>query len=681
MEEIKFKAVEEVFSKDGPFAQNIPDYVTRDGQVDMAKAVSKSIKDSHLLVAEAGTGTGKTFAYLVPALLAKKKIVISTASKALQDQIIINDIPRLIKILGIKSVQYMVLKGFSNYLCMRKYDEVKKISLSATDAKNIDKIINEERALIEKKDQDCSFCEVNSRFSNTIVSKITCSTKECEFNKCPYFKDCFPRLARERATECNLVVINHALFFSSIQMEIKGLPSLLPPYDILIFDEAHSLPEVGRSYFSKEFKTNDINSLKNDFDKTVKKLKNFPKQVSDNLFENLTNKVNALKKYLEENLIENAKLIDKINVLKLKYQNFDENKEINTINAIFRNVMGDIYLALRNLHGYIIRNKDFSDEFESQIMRLDDLMDTIKSVMVVDKDKNGVDNPKDQVAWVERQSHEFSLTVCPLEIGLEMGSKLRSILEKNDSVIMTSATLSVNNNFNKFIFDVSANLITDQIKTLIIPSFFNYNQNSLLYLSKTFPDVKDPMRIAKIIDALTPAINAVKGGIFFLTTSYKALHEAGAILKERFKDKRKIFVQGSFSNKFLMDNFKKDGHAILVGTSSFWEGVDVPGNALSMVIIDKIPFASPGDPLVEARAKLVEKKGLSSFRQIYIPEAVIALRQGVGRLIRKEHDTGAMIICDPRLLCSNYGNIFIQSLPDMQRCDNVDDLVKFLQKD
>ncbi|SPT67890.1 Probable ATP-dependent helicase dinG homolog [Anaerobiospirillum thomasii] len=675
-------AIDAVFDKGGIFEKSIKDYVPRQGQMQMAHAVGRCFNRGNVLIAEAGTGTGKTFAYLVPALKAYKNVVISTASKALQDQIILNDIPRLVKILKL-DIRYMVLKGFSNYLCLRNFYESKQLGVfSPKQLASLESLIESEKVLIAQESDKCTFCEINSRYPKKITDLITCQSHNCLQGRCIYKDQCFAFAARQRASQSQIVVINHALFFSTLHLQnTNPMASLLPDYNALIFDEAHTLPDIGRNFFARSISGLELKEIQKDFFEAIKDVKDFPKGGFEDLFLLIDEASTHLYEYLESKLHPTDGKGEKINILYLKYTDYHEDGDNFTVDTTFRQKVGDLYLKLDKLVTLMENNKESAvEEIEGVVGRVVEARDVIVDCMTVDKDKMGNVNKQNQVSWIELGHKNYALSISPLDIGLDFGRFLLSKIERKVGVVMTSATISVKESFDKFIYDIGGNLLDDHIQTMIVPSVFDYAKNSILFVSKDFAPISDAFRIRRIIDKLEKAMDSVTGGIFFLTTSYRALNEASVILADRFRDKRQVLVQNSMSNSKLMDEFKKDGRAILIGTSSFWEGVDVPGRALSMVIIDKIPFGQPTDPLLQARCENLKKNGKNPFITLSIPEAVIALRQGVGRLIRKENDTGVMIICDPRLEQSSYGQIFLQSLPDMRRASSVDDIVAFFKE-
>ncbi len=686
MSEEKKLTIDKVFGKDGLFSEKIPHYEIREGQMQMARGVLDSFKNPSLFIVEAGTGTGKTYSYLVPALLSNKQVLISTATKALQDQIIKNDVPKLTELLGI-DCNYMVLKGFSNYLCRHKYEEEKRGNyLSPKQKDNIDELILEEEHKIEIGSNSANFMDISniSILSRDSARFTVNNKKECLKRKCPYLKKkdsssckCFPILAREKAMQCNIIIVNHALYFADLGT--NNNKQILPIVDAYVFDESHSIPDVARNFLSRNFEGKEVlKELASIFDEIPQNdeaLKTLRPTLMDKMTE-LSHAIGEMNSFLQDH--EVLKNNNRVNFLDFKYEKDSNNTKIN---KDFQEKFANIFKALKDLWKYCEENKDFLIAIEKEAIPLiHDYIDTLQYIGQVDK--NNKIEKNQHVAYIELLDNSFNFVLTPLDVGHLIGNTFKQYIEDKKGIVCTSATITVKDDFSKYENDIGANLLPKaRNKNAIVPSVFDYKKNSRIYVSSDFPDVKDNTRIITIIKMLKDTIDSVKGGIFFLTTSNQALDIAYKELSQLYKGKRLVLAQNQGrSNAFILDEFKKDGKAILIGTSSFWEGVDVPGSALSLVIIDKIPFSSPSDPLFKARCENLEEKGLSSFFNISIPEAVIALRQGVGRLIRQEKDRGAMIICDPRLVHMKYGAIFMNSLPPMQKCKSLTEVISFLKE-
>lgn len=716
----RYKHVEEIFEDHGPLSKIFPDYKPRPSQIEMAKLCVKAFANAQVAIAEAGTGTGKTFAYLSAALLGDGTTVISTGSKALQDQIVRKDLPALLHALDLDDLPYMVLKGFSNYLCLNAYEKHKR-ELSRSDQKKVKEILEEATRTIDSAyPQDSSFAEVNSRLSANVASLITCDTTFCVRSVCKYADECYAFRARQAALRCKIVVINHPLFLNSLSAQRaleyssntnQMMSRLLPDYQHLILDEAHSLIDYGRHAFSSVFSQGQIDNFHNSLIKGLDDQEFECKGAFRDLIAQISLKLQVLKNYID-NKIGNRR----VNILELKYNPLDENDPFspNTLNLEFREHVVELYLLLKKEQQLIKSNRELLPElFDKLEDKLDTMVEALISCMNVDEKKkpklkvkvkedvesedlkesqdpqelqdgeSKIEVYEDKTRYVAivsitRQGFEFAL--IPLEIAERFQDEMDFILSFKTGVVLTSATLSVGQSFSKFEHELGLKVFSPLEQ--IVPSVFDYAKRTRLLISPHFPDSSQEVnsRITRLVQELGTLMDTVEGGIFFLTTSYAALEVAFKVIKARFK-KRLVLCQGKKDpNTVLMQRFVKDGKAILIGTSSFWEGVDVPGKALSMVIIDKLPFSSPVDPFFKARCDLCAQNNGNAFFEISVPEAVISLRQGVGRLIRKESDYGVMVICDPRLVTKNYGQIFLKSLPAMTITQEPSDLTNFLKE-
>ena len=728
------KEVKDYLGEGGYFQKNNPNFKVREGQLKMALAYEEALKEGRTIICEAATGTGKTFAYLIPAILSGKCTVITTASKALQDQLVNKDLPYLYKLLNLQQ-NYMSLKGFNNYLCLAKYFELSSKFLTfnslnfgqedkeqkakkadkekakgvKSDSQLLDEGYDQEGAmgiidkktmaklqlLIEKTEQqikldlpNIDFAEVHSKFPKQVVDKVTCSVEHCSKKRCKYFASCYPFRARLKAIHSKIVVINHSLFFASTQIEDVFNPLapsiLLPKYRNIIFDEAHALPSIGREHLSLSVSTFDVKKLKADLDFVYKHITYLPRGPFEEHFLKIKEAYSLLFAYLKKAEGEGE---NKRNFLFYKYVDYDEFNDdpyfhYQIINQEFRQKVGNLYKVLdKAYHFYHDLSNDYDEDFFNKAaLYLEDKLYTIVNLMNIDDVKNKTFYGR-YVATVNVGKKSFAFTLTPLEISDFFGNFLKKTQEDHLSVLLTSATLSVDHKFTKFKVDIGASKDTYAFEVL---GCFDYQKQSMLYTSDAFSEVSldDYKRLEKIVLMLKSTIENVDGGIFFLTTSIAALKAASAILYQHFSKERKIFFQnGNLSNLQMLHSFIEDGKAILVGTSSFWEGVDVQGKALSLVIIDKLPFENISDPIFKARCNFFDAKAehkKNSFVSISLPEAVITLRQGAGRLIRHENDHGALIICDPRLKQKHYGKIFMRSLPNMKTTDSLLDLNAFL---
>ncbi len=690
--------------QNGVLAHRYSHFHERRGQLQMAQQVLQTMRNCTLLLAEAGTGTGKTFAYLIPAIINGSKVVISTGSKALQDQLVNSDIPKLLQLMQRTNITYMGLKGFANYLCQRRFKQaVLGHELSDAELQRVQDFIAKEEAALLHNPYACTFGDVHAHFPQTLAQKLTIARQRCLGEKCPYAGDmCFALKARQYAAESQIVVINHALLFAAIgsrqlldedkqelrlqalsfeEIEAKAQAGkfsehywFLPAFNTLICDEAHMLPDYGRTFYSHEFDSAVLTSW------------------TDNLLRELkVEKVAGRRQFKDpcaQMLQALADAVDylvayegKCTFLQLKYENYhsDTDKAQLTPNVQFRDLMAGLYAKMMRVKKLLKEQAELKQELFAKLsLELNEMMMTLALAMNCDEpSRNGMADDN-HVCYATISLTRFIFTLAPIEIGPYFSKELAFMLHSKRSLVMTSATLSVHGSFAKFAWDIGAAGLKPQ--TLLVDSTFDYERQASLYLSADFPPVNDMTRNSILVQQLGPIMDAVPGGIFFLTTSHRSLQENAELLTAYFAGTRRVLIQaGGKSNARLMHDFKEDGHAVLVGTSSFWAGVDVPGQALMLVIIDKLPFASPVDPFEQARADKFKAQGGQPFIQISLPEAIIALRQGVGRLIRTEHDQGGLIICDPRICTARYGKMIVEALPPMHRCASLNAMKDFFK--
>ena len=875
-----------VFGEQGLISRSLSYYRPRPGQITFARHVCAAMSSGQILMVEAGTGTGKTYSYLVPPLVAGRRVIVSTGTKALQDQLTSKDIPNLIKMLGLKHHHHIALKGQSNYVCRYLLEGRGLSQMMAREAQKLIRYVGDCADDIDRKRYQATFGEINFPINDATRALISCDSALCqemssncpyakqkwqflkncgasddevkgtksgveattasvtglstESSGCPYNPDdlpdvtgdhCFIFAARHEAKKRQVVAINHALFFGALQSNngFNSVNSILPWPDVLVFDEAHTLPEVGRNFFTRHvslrelvdlpdvmqeaFKGSSVSVNSGSFQeakfkfsllvrtlqlglalydadkrnvldfkyrhqrypscfellgsclvhprergflgedsylaKVLTKLDNADSQAffarlnidpgvktsaalealgikglsaleseessgEAERFNGASHLSSAELRALEQGISERyAQLIApyKAQEAKSGYKAYNRTKEVKpclvppgdrpmedvicdsagqpVVEPFFRALMADLLMSLRTLHGLFEANREASDKVPALIERSEELVAFIGDFMTTDRNKQG--EPQwDNAAWIEinggsedrrtgrKRDYTYSLVVAPIDIGKYLGPALRQLRDNGTTIVFASATITVNNEFTKFCRDLG--LSQSEVMTDIVPSPFDYENHACLLTSAHFPQPAESRRIIKCIDMVKEAISCVDGGVFFLTTSYSMMNAAAQELQTLFGTRRKILVQGQAAVPRLMEEFRQDGQAILVGTSSFWEGVDVPGKALSLVIIDKLPFKTIGDPMQVARSELCTHRGGNYFKDISIPEAIIMLRQGVGRLIRNEDDSGALIILDPRLQTNSYGQIFFNSLPPMQRVTTIGELTSFLNK-
>ncbi len=631
-----------VFSPQGPLAETIPGYRLRQQQLEMAQAIADAIKQGGQLVAEAGTGTGKTFAYLVPALLSGGKVIISTGTKTLQDQLFNRDLPAVRDALKVP-VTVSMLKGRANYVCHfhleRAVNEGRFVSRE--DANYVQKI----RAFAENSSSGDKAELTDVPESATVWPSVTSTRDNCMGQECAYYKDCFVMEARKRALAADVVVVNHHLFFADVMLRDEGVAELLPSANTVIFDEAHQLPEVAGLFFGEDVSTSQIMELARDahaeFITTAKDCLALPEATA------------ALEKAVRDFRLIFAYEGARMPVQKaLGLKNFD---------SAYNTVQEKLKALSAVLETQAERDPALENCYERSL------------ALIVQLQRWRTAEDANLVRWVEVFTQSVQLHATPLSVAEGFGKQLNA---QPRSWIFTSATLAVRNDFSHYL----AQMGLEQANTGYWSSPFDYDRQALLYVPQDMPEPNSSAYTAAVAAAALPVIQASRGRAFVLCTSLRAMREVHALLKDAFSSngmEYPLLIQGESSRTELLERFRKLGNAVLVGSQSFWEGVDVRGEALSAVIIDKLPFAPPDDPVLAARIDKMNSEGKNAFMEYQLPYAVITLKQGAGRLIRDETDRGVLVICDPRLISKPYGRRVWQSLPPFRRTRNVADVTTF----
>ena len=631
---------EDILSNEGPLAKIIPDFSSRPQQIELAEAIEQAISKKESLICEAGTGTGKTFAYLVPALLSGSKVIISTGTKHLQDQLFLRDLPLVHKSLGV-AVNVALLKGRANYLCIHH------LNLSESENRYLDKQSLSQLKDIREWSQHThhgDLAELSHIAEDASVrSMVTSTTENCLGQDCNYYEDCHLFRARRRANDADIIIVNHHLFFADLALRDQGFGELLPTADMVIFDEAHQLPDLASIFFSQTTSSRQL------LDLLIDSKAAYYEEAAD------------LHDFLE--ILDNAE--KSVKDLRLKFGQFEQrlawqelwNKSnVKTAFAELLERLHDVHTALDAFAG---RGKLLDSCFKRVANALN-MLDSFTAL-----------GSTDYIQWMETRGRSFLLHQTPLDVAEAFQSRMREYDYRN---IYTSATLSVNNNFKHF----SSLLGLENTKARSWDSPFNFKKQALLYLPEALPDPRESGYTELVIERALPVLELTRGRAFILFTSHRALKIAAEQLAEKID--YPIFVQGDAPRTELLDSFRNTKHAVLLGTSSFWEGVDVKGQALSCVIIDKLPFSAPGDPVLKARMKKMEEQGKNPFMEYQLPEAVITLKQGIGRLIRDKQDYGLLMICDPRLKTKSYGKIFLNSLPMMQQTHDLSEVKEFFKQ-
>ncbi len=628
---------------DGALASHLGGFQPRTQQQEMADRIESIIDASGVLVVEAGTGVGKTFAYLVPAIESGKRVIIATGTKNLQDQLFHNDLPVIRKAMSLP-VTVSLLKGRSNYLCQHRLE----MHINAGSANN--RHLHELEIIHDWAGRTTSgdIAEVDDIEEGSMVWSLATSTIEnCLGQECEYYDDCYVLQARRKAQSADIVVINHHLLFADLSLKERGFGDILPGADVFIIDEAHQLPEIAGDFFG--------------FSLTSRQLYNL---ASDARTEHLKESGS-----LHELPPELDKLEQSIADLRLSMgqtgQRFSWD-ELQTVARNFPDYLQVLQLNLQSVTDWLAQAAERSKGLDNCYRRSLGLLQHLQSFGSNTDDED--DELFDHVRWADTSRRGFGLHSTPLNID-EIFQAHMSDLQA--SWVFTSATLAVGDNFSHF----STRLGLKEPQTLLLGSPFDYRNNGLKYLPKGLPEPSDPSYTREVCAQSIPVIEAAGGRTFMLFTSHRALQEAAQFMRDHID--YPILVQGQAPKQRLLSDFRRHGNALLLGTASFWEGVDVRGSALSCVIIDKLPFASPGDPVMQARLGALKKRGLNPFFDYQLPSAVVTLKQGVGRLIRDVTDTGILMLCDPRLLSKSYGKVFLRSLPEMPVTRELDDVVNF----
>lgn len=633
------KTIKEVFSDGGSLTNLIDDYRHRPEQEDMAHRIFSAISEGQNLVCEAGTGTGKTVAYLVPALLSKQKVIISTGTRHLQDQLYQKDLPLVLEALASPATT-MVLKGRSNYLCLEHMD----IAINDTKDLNYQNMSDlQEVVQWSSSTKTGDINELGMIEENSVIrSRITSTTENCLGQSCPSFDDCFVFKNRKAALESDLVITNHHLLLSDMSLREKGFGEVLPLADVIVFDEAHQLPELASTYFSQTMSTRQLLELITDI-----------KTADHEEAGDIEELAGALAKF--EKLIRDVRLVFGREDQRLNWLEVWEKSLLSTalpeMLTAFQGVIDILETACGR--GKLLDN--CWQRAKAHYNYIDSYIET----------KN-----EESIRWVEIRGHHLYLNQTPVNISETFQQRLS---EYNATSIFTSASLAINDDFNYY----SRQLGLEECQTQVWNSPFDYQTQTCLYVPLDLPEPNQFEFFDAFIERTIKLLSYSEGHAFVLFTSHQALKKSADILSKEID--YPIFIQGQAPRSELLNQFRQTKHAVLLGTSSFWEGVDVKGEALSLVIIDKLPFASPDDPVLQARLNHFSKQGSNPFMDHQVPQAAISLKQGVGRLIRDVTDRGVCVICDKRVVRKAYGKRIIRALPPMPITHELDDVKDFFK--
>ena len=637
--------IKQFFSEKGELSQSIEDYRLRQEQVDISVLIDEAITNKKKLIVEAGTGIGKTFAYLVPAFLSGGKIIISTATKNLQDQLFTKDIPMIRDALNVP-VTLAMLKGRSNYLCHLRLENamIEGAFMTKEDVTYLH-LVNQHA----KHSMDGDRSELDTiPESSSIWPQVTSTKENCLGQDCSFYKECFVMNARKKALTADVTIVNHHLFFADLNMKEEGISELLPKATTVIFDEAHQIPDIASIFFGKNVSTAQISEIVQDGYQIYLK---HMKDVSD--FETILNDLEKANK--------DFRLVFPRESNRYPYQ------KISTFSR-FDSAYENLIEKLKKLIQLLAHHKDRDTEIEKYFDSSNEIISNFDNWRD-DKDNNSI-------KWVEVYSQSVQLNNTPLSIADMFAKHINNELT---SWIFTSATLAVKNNFDHF----KSQLGLTDADSVSKESPFNYAEKALLFVPKAMPDANHENFNFAVVNQIYPFIKASKGRAFILCTTLKSMREIYTLLQDKIETDQldyPIYLQGDGSRNHLLNKFREHGHAVLIGSLSFWEGVDVKGDALSLVVIDKLPFFSPEDPVLAARIDKINKSGKNAFMEYQLPNAVITLKQGAGRLIRDEFDKGVLVICDTRIIEKAYGKRMWQSLPPFARSRDDLEVIQFLEK-
>jgi ATP-dependent DNA helicase DinG len=629
---------------DGPLARVVEGFESRREQQLMADWVGETLAARGTLAIEAGTGTGKTFAYLVPALLSGRQVIISTGTRTLQDQLFNRDLPTVARALG-RPARIALLKGRANYLCLHRLELAESMpALPGVPAPNARMLGRLRRWSRETRTGDLA--EVASlRDADPVRSAVTSTRENCLGTGCPAYGRCHVVAARREAQAADIVVVNHHLLLADLALKDEGFGELLPGTEAVILDEAHQVPEIAAQFFGREF--------------SARQAAHFARDALAELVRLGLAGGGPREKFgaIEVALAEAAAAVG----------GPGERTDWAAMPDSFVAALEHVRDALAQAAGELAATDASDAGLRAAERRANRLAETLAAIL----DAGGDDG----LRWVEAARGGFSVAFTPFEVAARLGELMHA---QGGAWIFTSATLAVGDDFAHFLGRIGA----PTAQSVRIDSPFDFETQARIYLPGGLPDPASRDYTGRVVDAALPLIEAAGGRSFLLFTSHRALAEGARLLESLpgFRERYPLLVQGEGPRESLLARFRELGNAVLLGTASFWEGVDVRGHALALVVIDKLPFAAPEDPLLKARLEGIRRRGGNPFREFQLPQAVLALKQGFGRLIRDREDFGVVMLCDPRLMSRGYGRTFIASLPPAPVVTDESEAAKFLRR-
>ncbi|MBO0720908.1 MAG: ATP-dependent DNA helicase [Blastocatellia bacterium] len=650
--------MEEIFGRNGLIARNHPEYEYRPGQVAMAEAVAESLDKRHHLLVEAGTGIGKTLAYLVPAIATRRRIVISTGTKNLQEQLFYKDVPFLQSILPL-NFKATYLKGRSNYLCLHRLQRAEAAPvLDGLDEMEHFNMVSRWASETQTGDR----AELASLPENvSFWRQIDARSDICIGQKCPSFEQCFITRARQTALESDIIIVNHHLFFADLSLRDKEWGQVLPDYSAVIFDEAHQIEDIAMQYFGASVSNYQIDDLLGDVSrleiKDVEAAREVTKagtrvsMLADNFWSTFT----------EGDTRSPIPSLNGGGRVVLRRQMF---QQVNRDGEEVATAAGERYLNLKGALNRLLSSlqviKGAPPEMEAILRRIEQLRFDLDFIVLGEEEAF--------VYWCERRGRGIFLQATPIDASGILNDRLFS---KVETVVLTSATLT---SAGSFAF-IRNRLGIGEAAELNAESNYNYREQALLYLPPAMPDPRAASFTGAAADEIIKLLNASRGRAFVLCTSNAQMQSLRELVEYRIDFP--VLMQGEGSRSGLLERFRTTPNAVLFATASFWQGVDVRGEALSCVIIDKLPFAVPSDPVVAARQRYIDRSGGNSFSDYSVPSAIITLKQGLGRLIRSATDRGVLSILDPRIVTKSYGQSFLRSLPPCRQTRKIEDVEQF----